>query len=104
MTPCFVKALFLRYLVLFTVMKDDKFDAWPPCIEVRARGLDPKIHRVPDDEARTFHLIEHMPLQRGRDVSKQNEIRLAIRFGQRGFEMFKDVEPDRTRFACVQVP
>jgi hypothetical protein len=45
-----------------------------------------------------------MRLQRRRDVGQQNEIGLAIRFRQRGFEMFKDIERDRARFARVQVP
>src|SRR6266480_2573708 len=103
-TPCFNETCFLRDLASFAVVQDEKVDAAKECIQISARSLNPKIHRVGNDETRTFHLIEHMRLQRRRDVGQQNEIGLPIRFWQRGFEMFKDIERDRARFARVQVP
>jgi hypothetical protein len=42
-------------------------------------------------------------LQGGRNVGRQNEIGLAIRFRQHRFEILKDIERNRARLRRVQV-
>ena len=53
-------------------------------IEIGARGFNPQVHRVGDDKTRPLHLIEHVGLQRRRDVGQQDEIGLAIDCGSSG--------------------
>ena len=88
----------------FAVVEDQQVHARQERIEIGARGFDPEIHRVGDDKTRPLHLIEHVGLQRGRDVRQQDEIGLAIRLRQVRSKMLEDIQRHRARLARVHVP
>src|SRR4030095_339715 len=64
------QARFLGHFARFTVVQDQKIDAAKQRIEIRPRCLDPKVHGISDNETRMLHLLEHVRLQRRRDVSQ----------------------------------
>src|SRR4029077_9197498 len=103
-TPCFNEAGFLCYFARFAVVENEQINALKQRVEIPSGCLDPKIHRVSDYKTRALHLIEHMGLERWRDVSQQNKIGLTIRFRQYRLKIFEHVECDRARFPGVQVP
>src|SRR5262245_15138262 len=83
------EARFPRHFARFAVVEDEKINAPEQRIEIRPGSLDPKIHRVSNNEAWALHLLEHMRLQRGRNVRQQNEISLPIRLRQFRFKIFE---------------
>ena len=98
------EASLLCYFTRFAVVEDEQINALKQRVEISSRRLDPEIHCVRDNEARPFHLVEHMRLQRGCDVGQQNELGFTICFREYRLEIFEDVERDRACLTRVQVP
>ncbi len=92
------------HLPRFAVVQDEQIDPRQERVEVLARRLDPKIHRVGDDKARLAHLVEHMRLERRRDVGEKHEFRFPKIFRQLRLEIFEDIERDRFCLPRVQIP
>ena len=68
LAPGFDETGFLRQLARFAVVEDQEVDARQERIEIGARRLDPQIHCVGHHETRALHLVQHVGLQRRRDV------------------------------------
>ena len=71
--------------------------------QIRQRDVQPQVHRVGHDEFRAAHLVEHVVLERGRDVRQQDERRVLVRLRQRGREGLEHAQLGQQRAAVVHV-
>ncbi len=88
----------------FAVVEDEHVHAFQQSEEVVFGDVDPKIHRVGDDEFRARHLVEDVALQARPDIGEKDVWRGVVACGKFRREMLEDVELDAAGFARVEVP
>ena len=99
----FDEVVFLGELLSFGFVEDEAVDATQEFQQIGQSDVEPKVHRVSDDEFGTAHLVEDVVLQRRRDVGQQDEWALAIGLRQARGERFEYAEFGLERAAIVHV-
>src|SRR4051812_40951427 len=71
--------------------------------QILKRNVQPKVHRIGDDEFRSLHLIENMRLQGGGYVGQQHKWRFFVNIWQVRRKRFKNPQFGQERLAVIHV-
>src|ERR1043166_1282828 len=90
-------------LLGFALVEDKSMNALEEAEQVLKGDVEPEVHGVGDDELGLLHLVEHMHLQRGRDIGEEDERGGLERVGQMRGETFKHAQLSGEGAAVVHV-
>ena len=95
--------VFLRQLMRLAVVEHKTVNALEQLQQIRQCDVQPQVHRVGYDEFGPPHLVQHVKLERRRDVGQQDELGVLMRLRQFGRERLKHAQLGQQRAAIVHV-
>ncbi len=86
----------------FFIVHQHTVDSPQQALEPGTGSVEPELHRVAGDELRIGHLLQHLELQLRLDIGQEDQLRVAVRRGQRRMEIGEDVELGVQRLPILQ--